>query len=141
MRRPDPRLCLTVAAAALLAGCGSGNGGNATSSTTRTTEAAGAVIDGFHVLAVVDVHETEHGLHPSTIGFQRIGYFGFRAVNDGMIPHALAVSGPGVSERTGSIPPGKSEAIAVYFRKPGVYRLYSPLDGRTRGMTAVVRVL
>ena len=142
MRRPDPRLYLTLAAAALLAACGGGE--NATSSTTgatATTAAAGGVIKGFHVLAVVDVHETEYELRPATIGFERVGYFGLRAVNDGTVPHALAVSGPGVSERTGPIQPGKSEALAVYFREPGVYRLYCPLDGhRQRGMTATVRV-
>jgi plastocyanin len=137
MRGASDAAVFALAAAALLAGCGGGG-----KSTSTTTGAAGAVIQGFHVLAVVDVHETEYKLDPRTIGFQRTGYFGLRAVNDGAVSHALAVSGPGVSKRTRTIQPGGSEAIAVYFRKPGVYKLYCPLDShRRRGMIGTVRVL
>ncbi len=77
------------------------------------------MLNGTDVLAVVDVHETEYRLDPSAIGFERIGYFGIRAFNDGESPHALAVSGPGVKKRTGMIQPGKSAGLVMFFRTPG----------------------
>jgi plastocyanin len=126
---------------ALLAGCGHGGGAKGTTSTGTTGTTDTLVVEGFHVLAIVDFHETEYRIEPRSVGFQVPGYFGIRAVNDGTIPHALTVSGHGVRRSTGTIPPGSSKTIAVWFKAPGVYELYCPLDGhRQRGMRARIRV-
>jgi uncharacterized cupredoxin-like copper-binding protein len=89
----------------------------------------------------VEVREKEFQLVPSTIGLQRIGYFAFRATNDGEEPHALAVSGPGISKRTEPIDPGDTGELVVFFRNRGVYELYCPLGNhRQQGMTATIHV-
>ncbi len=140
MREAVTSAACAFAAAVLLTGC-NGGGGTSTAAPTTVTAPSGPVVNGVHVLAVVKVHETEFRIVPRTIGLNRIGYFGIKAVNDGKDPHALAVRGPGVAERTKTIEPHESAALVVFFRKPGVYKLYCPIaDHARRGMTATIRV-
>ena len=142
MREAVTSAACAFAAAVLLTGCnGDGGGGTTTAAPTTVTAPSGPVVNGVHVLAVVEIHETEFRLEPKTIGIERIGYFGIKAFNDGSTVHRLAVSGPGLAKRTGPIEPRESAALVVFFQKPGVYRLYCPIgDHSRRGMKATVRV-
>jgi plastocyanin len=134
-----PRAIACAAAAALLAGCGHDKGSS--SEATTGAKPNTLVVQGLHVLAIFDVHETEYELDPKTTGLLRTGYFGIKAINDGKIAHALAVTGPGVRAATGTLEPGESKTIAVWFKKSGVYKLYCPLgDHERRGMTGTIRV-
>ncbi len=136
---PNARAIACVAAVVVLAGCGHSKGSS--KETTTDAKRNTLVVQGFHVLAIIDVHETEYGLEPKTIGLLRTGYFGLNAINDGKVAHALAVSAPGVRASTGMLQPGESKSVAVWFKKPGVYRLYCPIgDHRQRGMTGTIRV-
>ena len=89
-----------VVTVAALAGCGhSGKSSSTTTAatttgsgaTTSTTRQNSLVVQGFHVLAIVDFHEREYAIEPRSIGFQVPGYFGIRAINDGKIAHALSI--------------------------------------------------
>jgi hypothetical protein len=129
---------VAVGSSLALAGCG-GGGGSTTA--TTSTSAQGTVIQNTHVLRVIAVHETEYSLAPKLIHIQRFGYYGLKAINDGKVPHALALHGHGLHQRTGEIAPGRSRTMLVFFRKAGNYLLYCPLDGHARkGMKATVRV-
>jgi uncharacterized cupredoxin-like copper-binding protein len=87
------------------------------------------------------VHETEHALSPKVIRIERFGYYGIQAINDGTTTHALAISGPGVNNKTGNVEPGKSETMLVFFQNAGKYKLYCPIDGHEqKGRRATVRV-
>jgi hypothetical protein len=135
-------------ASELLAGCGGGGTTTSTAKSGTTSGAtsiesapAGTVVEGTHVLAVVDVHETEFKLDPASIRFERFGYYGIRAINDGTVPHALAIAGHGLAKRTKESAPGKSETMLVLFSKAVRYVLTCPSDGHAqKGMTATVRV-
>jgi plastocyanin len=120
----------------LLAGCG-GGGSNSTSTSTKGP----TIIDGFQVLKVIAVHETEYALAPSAIKIDRFGYYGIKAVNDGKVTHALTVTGHGIDKSTGEIAPGQSAQFAVYFKRAGKYRIFCPVDGHeAKGMKGTVKV-
>ena len=94
------------------------------------------------MLRVIDVHETEWKLEPSSIRIERFGYYGLRGVNDGTVAHALELRGPGIpAKSTGEIPPGGSKTLLVFFRRVATYTLSCPLDGHEqKGMKATVTV-
>jgi plastocyanin len=120
-----------IGAALALTGCGGGSGGSG----------GATVVDDVRVAEIIDVHETDFRLTPKTIRIDRFGYYGLRAINDGDVPHALAIEGPGIEKRTKEIAPGSSETMLVFFRRAGSYKLYSPLDGdEQKGMKATVKV-
>jgi plastocyanin len=122
---------LAVAASLALAGCGGGDGSD-----------TGTLVQDIHVVRVIDVHETDFALAPKRIRIERFGYYGLRAINDGEVPHALELEGPGIKgKRTANVEPGDSETMVVYFRRAGTYELYCPVaDHEQRGMKATVRV-
>ena len=129
-------LALGVAVVMLVAGCGGGGSGGSTTDTTAAT------VQGVRVLRVIDVHETEWKLTPSSIRIERFGYYGLRGVNDGTVAHALRLSGPGIpGKTTAEIPPGDSKTMLVFFRRVGTYALTCPIDGHEqKGMKATVTV-
>lgn len=68
------------------------------------------------------------------------GEITFQVTNSGTEPHALAVDGYGVAERSEPIPPGGASTLTVQLA-PGTYRLYCPDGGgdtahAQRGMSA-----
>jgi hypothetical protein len=132
-----PRLiCLLALAAVLLAGCG---GGSSHSHSTSTL--SGTTVGGVRVAGVFDVHETEYKLSPSKILIPRLGYYAFKAINDGKVAHALKLSGPGLTKTTATIAPGDSAQFVAFFKRSAKYTLFDPLDGnRAKGMVATVRV-
>lgn len=106
-----------------------------------TSTEVGTVIEGFRVLNVTDVHETEYKLEPKTIPIERFAYYGFRVVNDGTVTHALRIKGPGLDRKTADIAPGASKKIAVFLNHAGTYKLSCPLDGHeAKGMKATIIV-
>jgi uncharacterized cupredoxin-like copper-binding protein len=128
------RLCgLAAGASLLLAGCGGGNGDSTAESATT--------VDGIRVLQTIVVHETDFALEPKTLRAERFGYYGIEVVNDGDVPHALAVEGHGVDERTRELEPGESQTLLVLLTKGGTYRVYCPVDGHeAQGMRATLEV-
>src|SRR5258705_12152336 len=60
----------------------------------------------------------------------------FEIKNTGKYPHALAISGAGVSTKTKLIQPGKSAVLLVTL-KQGVYSIWCPVPGHAaQGMKA-----
>jgi len=130
------RLAIVLCGAAALAlpGCGGDGGGGSSGE-------EGITVDNVRVLAIVEVRETDFALEPKTMRIERFGYYGLKATNDGDVPHALALEGPGLEQRTKEIAPGESETMLVFFRKAGNYKLYCPIgDHEQQGMKATVRV-
>jgi uncharacterized cupredoxin-like copper-binding protein len=121
-----------AAAAAVIAlaagGCGGGSSAPAT-----TAPASGAQI--------VTAKETEYEIALSTMTLHP-GTVTFRAVNDGSITHALAISGPGLSEKsTPNFPAGQVSSLTVTLTKPGHYMPWCPVDGHRRlGMVTEITV-
>ena len=70
----------------------------------------------------------------------KAGKVTFVAANKGTIPHALAVTGPGVSMRTAPIAPGKTAKLTVTLRN-GSYTIRCPLANHAAlGMRLTAKV-
>jgi plastocyanin len=68
------------------------------------------------------------------------GTYAFEVVNRGDVPHNLTVSGPGASEATSDIAPGKSASVAVELKR-GSYDFYCSIPGhKALGMDVKVTV-
>jgi uncharacterized cupredoxin-like copper-binding protein len=88
---------------------------------------------------VVPVSETEFKIKFSPTTF-RAGTYTFTAKNDGQAPHALRISGPGVTAATGNLAPGRSANLTVTLR-PGRYDLDCPVDNHAQlGMKQEITV-
>jgi hypothetical protein len=130
-----PALLVLAAVSVALAGCG-GSGGK-----PKATVPPGITVGGVRVAQVFVVHETESRLTPRRILVPRLGYYAIKAVNDGKVTHALELTGPGLVKKTSDIPPGGSAKFAVFFKRSGTYKLFSPTGAdRAKGMQATVRV-
>jgi uncharacterized cupredoxin-like copper-binding protein len=119
-----------AAAAALIALAAGGCGGG---SSPATTASGGA--------EVVTAKETEYKIALSKTTIPP-GNVTFRAVNDGTITHALAISGPGLpTKSTPNFLAGQSATLAVTLTRPGRYRLWCPVDSHRRlGMVTELTV-
>jgi len=122
--------------AAVLAGCGSGSGTQTNQSVIETAPAAPKPEK--HVV----VHETEYKLDPANATGGDQGLVKIKVVNDGKIPHSLAVDGPnGLVELDGQVDPGGTATLEADLDKPGTYTWYCPLDGhRAKGMSGTITV-
>src|SRR6476659_4043330 len=88
-----------------LAGCGSG-GDTATSSSSVPAESTPSVAKPEKLVVV---HESEYKLAPAHANGGDFGIVKIKVVNDGKIPHSLAVDGPnGRIDLDGSVEPGSS---------------------------------
>jgi len=68
------------------------------------------------------------------------GTYAFDVANNGAVPHNLTVKGPGVSEATPDIDPGKSATVTVGLKK-GSYDFYCSIPGHKQlGMDVKVTV-
>jgi hypothetical protein len=87
--------------------------------------------DGLTIVVI----ETEYGLSAEPRDGLIPARYTFVVQNEGDVTHALAISGPGVGERTRLIPPGgDAEELAVNLLV-GEYELWCPVDShRYRGM-------
>ncbi|MEA2493238.1 MAG: hypothetical protein QOJ29_1149 [Thermoleophilaceae bacterium] len=122
--------------AALIAGCGDDN------NTTTSSVPAEATPTVQKPAKQVVVHETEFKLDPATAAGGNEGLVSIKIVNDGRIPHSLAVDGPnGLVELDGNLEPGRSATLEADLDKPGTYTWYCPLDGhRGKGMSGSITV-
>jgi plastocyanin len=90
----------------------------------------------------VVIHESEYKLDPAQADGGSEGLVTIKIVNDGKVPHALAVDGPnGEVELDGRIEPGATATLEADLDKPGTYTMYCPLDGhRGKGMSGSITV-
>jgi hypothetical protein len=99
------------------------------------------IVEGYRVLNLTEIHETEYALRPKTITFERHAYYGLKVINDGEETHAFRIKGPGLERETEDIEPGGSTELAVFLRRSGTYVLSCPIDGHeTKGMKATLIV-
>ena len=88
---------------------------------------------------VAEVTEVDYKIRLPATSVER-GVYTFELKNEGKDVHNLAVEGPGVSEETPTIGPGKTAKLEVDL-KPGTYELYCSVPGhRELGMTAKLKV-
>ena len=126
---------LAIPLALFVAGCGD----DSTTTTGATVENTPSVPK---PAKQVVVHETEFKLDPAQADGGSEGLVTIKIVNDGKVPHALAVDGPnGEVELDGRVEPGASATLEADFDKPGTYSMYCPLDGhRGKGMSGTITV-
>lgn len=129
-----PATAAVLLVPALLAGCGGGHGNSSTAAATTTTASGGPAA---HRLTAT---ESEYKIVLSTTSVPP-GTYSLDAVNQGKINHALAIDGPGVSNKqTSTISPGSSQALVVTLQK-GTYDIFCPLPGhKALGMDAKLTV-
>ena len=117
-------LLLTLA---LLAGCGSEDGGE--------TSGAGDAGGGS-----VELTATEFAFAPSTVRVEEAGETTFTLVNDGEFPHALQIDGQGLEQASETIDGGETTELTVDLAA-GEYELYCPVGNhREQGMEGTLVV-
>ena len=122
------RRVLVLLAAALLAGCGSGDGDD---------EAAG---DTTGVVGEVELTATEFKFDPSMVELAKTGEMTFTLVNDGQLTHALEIEGQGIEEESDEIDGGATTDLTVDL-EAGEYEFYCPVGNhREQGMEGTIVV-
>jgi uncharacterized cupredoxin-like copper-binding protein len=136
-------LLVALATGALaLAGCGNddnGDGGSTGASKkpaqTGTTGSSGGGGQS------VSLSETEYEITPANPSVKKTGKVTFKVRNDGQVPHALEVEGPGEEAETGTIEPGKTGTVTVDLGKAGRFEMYCPIGNhRQMGMEGEISV-
>lgn len=125
---------------AVVAGCGSANTATTTATTGPTVEQTAPVTSNVRHVAV---HEAEFRLDPANATGVKEGLVEVTIVNDGKIPHSLAVDGPnGLVEFDGQVDPGHSGKLQVDLDMPGTYKWFCPIDRhRGKGMQGTITVV
>ncbi len=112
-------------------------GGCASSGSAVSARPFGTVAPGTGTK--VTVGEIEYKMLLNTHTFTA-GAYTFTAVDNGKIPHALEIDGPGVHDFTGTIEPGQSASISVALQ-PGKYDVFCPIPGhKALGMNTEITV-
>lgn len=126
MHRASPLLALLVVA--ILTGCGGGEGGGDGAETSDT----GAVSSG-----PISVSATDFAFSPAELAAEP-GTVEIELVNDGEMPHAIAIDGVDASSET--IDPGGTTTLSVELEE-GTYEVYCPVEGhREAGMVGTLTV-
>lgn len=123
---------LGIAAAVVLAGCGSsGSGGSAAAAGSSAAQARGQT---------VDVKATEYAFSLPTTNFSP-GTYTFTMADDGHASHAMEIQGPGISgARSSVVGPGGTATLTVTLQG-GSYTLFCPVPGhRQAGMQTTLTV-
>jgi plastocyanin len=88
---------------------------------------------------VARVTEVDYKIRLPATSVER-GAYTFELKNEGKDVHNLAIKGPGVSEQTPTIGPGKTAKLEVDL-KPGTYELYCAVPGHKQlGMDVKLKV-
>ncbi len=135
-----------VAAAIVLAACGSSGGSYGSSPSSPSSAAASSTATGTAQQQAAGkgtsetVTETEFHI---ALSFKKLkpGTYTFHVKNAGKINHALTVNGPGVANKgTGDISAGSSGVLTVTL-KAGTYDIYCPVGNhKMQGMDEMVQV-
>jgi uncharacterized cupredoxin-like copper-binding protein len=129
-----------LAAAALIAGCGSA--GHTTSTKAERTLAATsrggpnpAAVAYPGGPAVVRLSEAEFTITPGIPRVSGTHTVDFRVTNNGSLTHAIAVRTPFGVLKSEPIRPGQQGGLTVDLERPGTYAFYCPLHNyRLKGM-------
>jgi uncharacterized cupredoxin-like copper-binding protein len=130
-----------VAVVAMATACGGStattSGSPATAAADASTAAA-ATTSAAATAVTVTMTEFKFAMDNSAL---KAGSYTLHAVNAGQYPHALELSGPGVSDqKTAVVQPGQSADLAVMLQS-GSYDIWCPVDGhRAKGMEVHVNV-
>lgn len=138
--RPVPPLLALAGSAALLVACGSSSGSSGASSGAPSAAAAPQPANSSVSGTTVTATETEFKIALSQTSLKP-GSYTFQARNAGRFPHALSITGPGVSKQsTNTLQPGQTGNVTVALQ-PGDYTVFCPVDGhRARGMLTHISV-
>jgi uncharacterized cupredoxin-like copper-binding protein len=125
-----------------LAGCGSDDNGDGSTGAAKKpaaeTSTTGSSGGGGQT---VSLSETEYEITPADPSVKKTGKVTFEVKNDGQIPHALEVEGPGEESETGTIEPGKTGTVTVDLGKAGRFEMYCPIGNHKQmGMEGEVSV-
>lgn len=142
MRHPlatSAQLAATLAAAGVaVAACGGG-------ATTSATSAPAAQTAGEQPATTASSEPVRVQLNEFTIQLPqqslRPGTYTFVASNDGQLPHALEIEGPGgLEQATETLSAGQSADLTVTLQ-PGSYKLYCPVGNHDeQGMNTTINV-
>jgi uncharacterized cupredoxin-like copper-binding protein len=127
-----------VALATACAGSTASTGGPAAPATADTSTTAAATTSAAATAVTVTMTEFKFAMDDSAL---KAGSYTLHAVNAGQYPHALELSGPGVSnQKTAVVQPGQSADLAVTLQA-GSYDIWCPVPGhRAKGMEVHVDV-
>jgi plastocyanin len=130
------RAAASLLLVAVLAGCG--NDDDKDVAPRATVERTGTQA---HVRNVT-IHQSDFRIEPASVDAGSEGLVRIRIVNDGDVPHALAVQGPnGEVDFDGQIDPGHRGTMEVDLDRAGTYTMWCPLDDhRAKGMEATISV-
>ncbi len=142
MRRPLPttaQLVATLAAAGVaVAACGGGT-------TTSTTSAPATPTAAEQPATTASGPPVQAQMNEFTIELAqqdfRPGTYTFVARNEGQLPHALEIEGPGgLDQATDTLSAGQSADLTVTLQ-PGTYKVYCPVGNHDeQGMNTTITV-
>jgi uncharacterized cupredoxin-like copper-binding protein len=119
------RALLFLAAASLLAGCGSDGGDENGGASGQEVEVVGK----------------EFTFEPGTVSLDAPGTYTFVLRNEGGTTHALEIEGSGVEEKTAEIGPGETAELTIELSEEGEYEMYCPVGNhKEQGMEGSVTV-
>lgn len=131
---------LGIAAAVVLAGCGSSGNSGGGSAAGGSPTAGGTSGSAQGQGTTVDVKATEFAFSLSKSDFSP-GTYTFTMHDDGHATHAMAMEGPGLSNaKSSNAGPGETATMTVTL-KAGTYTLYCPVGNhRAQGMQTTLTV-
>lgn len=127
---------VTVAGLFLLVGCGGPTTGTQATPPAATTPPGITTSPTVGAPVRAELDDFTITLSPSTL---RPGTYTFVAQQQGQLPHALAIKGPGVDAVTPVIQLGGASQQLTVTLQPGTYELWCPVGNhRAQGMTVTV---
>ncbi|WP_053226830.1 plastocyanin/azurin family copper-binding protein [Solirubrobacter soli] len=142
-------VCAATAALAL-AGCGGSDNSSSSTSTPEATETATETPTEAATEAPASGSATKLAIKADPGGALKFtesslttkaGTVEIDFSNPSQLPHAVAIEGNGIEEKTTETVTGKDAAPLTVDLKPGVYEFYCPVDGhRAAGMEGKLTV-
>ena len=129
-----------LAAAAVLAGCGSSSHGSSSGASVAAASSSAPASSGGGA-AQLTLSESEFKITPASPNVAHTGTITITVKNTGAVTHALAVQTPSGVVKTGAIAPGASATLKVDAATAGKYTFFCPIPGhRQAGMQGVLVV-